>query len=167
MDKQLTDAFTKQGNHERFASANYESMAYWCEANDYSGFSEFFFKQASEEREHAEKFFKHLSDRGIMPLLSATEAPRATFDSLLQVAEFALELEAANTKGIASCTDLSYSLKDFSSQSLLLWFMSEQVEEEAWANKMVNLVKKALCAGATYNLDRHIVKDLSDKVEIK
>ncbi len=51
--------------------------------------------------------------------------------------------------------------KDVASMPLLLEFINEQVEEEAWAGKMIALLTRADCAGAQYNLDRHIVKEMS------
>ncbi|MFW6217408.1 MAG: hypothetical protein ACOC4K_00285 [Verrucomicrobiota bacterium] len=52
-------------------------------------------------------------------------------------------------------------MKDYPSFPMLLEFIEEQVEEESWADTMVTLTERAECAGATYNLDRHIVQELA------
>lgn len=151
-----------QANHERFAASCYTAMAYWCEAHDYEGFAEFFHKQAEEELEHAEKFFGHLIDRGVQPMLTALDEPLNQFSSLSELAERSLYLEQENSKGIVACYEAALANKDYASHSLLLWFISEQVEEEAWANKMIVLVRRNECPGALYALDRHIVKELAE-----
>lgn len=160
INHKLASALNGQANHERFAAACYEAIAYWCETQDHGGFAKFFFAQADEEREHAGKFFQHLLDRGVAPEVGALNAPTGSFGSLLEVAKLALKLEQDNSAGITRCLELTLEVRDYPSQGMLQWFIAEQVEEEAWANKMVTLVGRAGCDGAVYSLDRHIVKDL-------
>lgn len=161
MNPEINKLLMKQANHERYAAASYTAMAYWCEAEEYMGFAEFFHNQAKEEIEHSEKFFAHLVDRCVTPEIEATPAPHSEFTKLSELAEMALKLEEANSKGIHECYAAAIALKDFASMPLLLEFINEQVEEEAWANKMVALLSRSDCAGALYSLDRHIVKELA------
>jgi len=161
MNPEINTLLMKQANHERYAATCYTAMAYWCEDQEYMGFAEFFHTQAKEEIEHSEKFFAHLVDRCVMPVIEATPAPHCDYKKLLELAEMALKLETANSKGIHECYAASVALKDFASMPLLLEFISEQVEEEAWANKMINLLSRSDCAGALYSLDRHIVKEMA------
>jgi ferritin len=42
------------------------------------------------------------------------------------------------------------------------WFITEQVEEENWADEMVDRVQRANCAGGLGELDRHIERYLSE-----
>jgi ferritin len=163
MDTTLIKALEKQATHELTASYAYLAMANWCASEDYKGYAAFFNKQAEEEREHAKKFMDHLLDRGELPLLGVIGAPKCQFDSILEVAKLALALEIANSKGIVEAYELSLQVKDYASQSMLLWFIEEQVEEEAWANSMVTLTSRANCANAMFDLDRHIVKTLRDE----
>lgn len=163
MNSTVAAQLIKQANHERYAAASYKAMAYWCAANEYNGFAKFFHNQAEEELEHAEKFFDHLLDRGALPVVHAAAEPKNSFSSLLEVARLALHLEEVNSDGITACYEASLAEKDYPSQGLLCWFISEQVEEEAWANKMITLVKRNECPGALYALDRHIIKELSEE----
>jgi len=162
MNPTLQAALTDQANHELFAAHSYRAMGIWCADNDYNGFSKFFFDQAAEELEHADKFIRHLLDRGVMPKLTGFEAPQTDYDKLIDVAKMAEVLEQRNSENIHQCYDISLEVKDFPSQPMLLHFIEEQVEEEAWAGTMVTLTKRAECSGALYNLDRHIVKELSE-----
>lgn len=156
----LAQALNDQANHELFAAHSYESMRYWCLEHDFNGFAEFFASQAAEEREHAEKFFGHLLDRGYTPRLEAIGKPQSDFGGLPSLAALSGELERLNTEKIAACYRLALELGDFRSHPLLLEFMEEQVEEEAWTDSMVALTRRAECPGAAYNLDRHINKEL-------
>lgn len=163
MHPDVQACLNEQGNHELLAALSYEAMAYWCAANDYDGFAGFFRKQAEEEREHAEKFFNHLLDRGVQPEIGAVEKPRNSFEHLGEVATLAQHLEKLNTTKIKACYEAALAVKDYESQPLLMWFINEQVEEEAWAGKMVSLVARAECAGSVFQLDRHITKLLEER----
>jgi ferritin len=152
----------RQLNHELGAAHSYQALSIWCEAENLTGFAEFFGQQAEEEREHAEKIIDHLLDRGAVPQLAALPAPAQDAGSLLDVALKAQEMEQANTRGINAVFEAALAAKDYPAQVLMHWFISEQVEEEAWCAEMVDRVKSASCAGGLSDLDRHIVRILAD-----
>lgn len=162
MDSNIADILQKQAEHERFASASYLALAIWCENENFSGFAEFFHKQAKEEDEHTEKFHDYLLDRGVKPVLGGLAAPRQEFKGLAEIARHAVDLEAENTRGIHGCYELALEKKDYPTQTMLQWFIGEQVEEEAWTAKLLALVERATCAGALSTLDRHVVKIFSE-----
>jgi ferritin len=162
MNPSIQAALTDQANHELFAAHSYRAMAIWCDDKDYNGFAKFFYEQAAEELVHADKFIRHLLDRDVLPKLTGFEDPVTEFNKLIEVAKLAQTLEQRNSSNIHQCYDIALEVKDFVSQPMLLEFISEQIEEESWASTMVTLTKRAECSGATYNLDRHIVKELSE-----
>lgn len=153
----------RQMNHEWSAAHAYTALAAWCAERDLKGFAQFFHKQSGEEREHAQKFMDHLLDRGAMPELLAIPAPKTKFKSVLEAAQFAREMEQANTTGIHRAYEAALADKDYPAQVALQWFISEQVEEEAWADELVGRVEAANCAGGMSSLDRHLEKILSAK----
>jgi ferritin len=153
----------RQLNHELGAAHSYQALSIWCAARNLTGFAEFFGKQAEEEREHAEKMIDHILDRGATPQLAALPAPPQDAGSLLDVALKAQEMEQANTRGINAVFEAALAAKDYPAQVLMHWFISEQVEEEAWCAEMVDRVKSASCAGGLSDLDRHIVRILGDE----
>ena len=159
MKKKLIDIVQKQANHELFAANSYMAMAYWCNAQEYAGFGKFFMKQAEEEREHADGFFKHLEDRGVMPIISALDEPKAKYKDLVEVTKAALVLEKNNTKGITAAYEAALELKDYAASVMLQEYISEQVEEEAWASSMVAKTERIECSNAYTMLDRHVLKD--------
>jgi ferritin len=159
-------ALEKQADHEFLASQNYLAMSYWCEAHQHSGFASFFKKQAGEEMEHANKILKHLADRDVLPKIGAVAAPANNFKALVEVAQAAYDFERANTAGIHSAYEVALAEKDYPAQVMLHWFIAEQVEEEAWSDKLLVKTREAGCAGALMNLDRHLEKILnSDSAE--
>jgi ferritin len=160
MTPPLISALEKQANHELLAAQVYLALAYWCEVHHHSGFASFFHQQAAEERSHAGKLLKHLADREVVPRLGALPAPPAGFKHLTEVAQAAYDYERANTAGIHAAYEVALAEKDYPAQVLLHWFIAEQVEEEAWSDKLLVKTREASCAGALLNLDRHLAKIL-------
>jgi ferritin len=158
MDTALVKALENQATHELTAAIAYMAMANWCASEDYNGFSEFFQKQTAEELEHSGKIQKHLLERGELPLLGSIPAPKCKYESLQEIAKTALKMEIENSKGITAAYEVADKVKDYPSKIMLQWFITEQVEEEAWANAMVTQTERLTCAGATLDLDRHLAK---------
>ena len=101
-------------------------------------------------------------DSGVLPELAALPAPRGQFLSLMDVARQAQAMERENTVGIHAAYEAALRVKDYPAQVLLHWFISEQVEEEDWAQEMIERLGRADCAGGLAELDRHIERYLSD-----
>ena len=155
----------RQLNHEWTASHAYEAMAVWCDDQNFKGFARFFLKQAGEEREHARKIMAHLMDRSVVPVLSEIKAPRNTFQGLMDVARHAQSQERANTQGVNAAYEVAVREKDYPAQVMLQWFVTEQVEEENWADELIDRLDRAQCSGGVAELDRHVERYLSPSPE--
>jgi ferritin len=153
----------RQLNQELEAAHKYLALSLWCDDQNLRGFSSFFAKQVAEEHVHAKKIADHLIDRGVLPELGSIGAPKYHFKSLLEAATHAQAMEQANTQGINSVYEAAIAAKDYPAQVLMQWFISEQVEEEAWCLEMVERVQAANCAGGFSDLDRHIERYLEKK----
>jgi len=158
---------SRQLNQELSAAYSYQALSNWCTDQNLKGFASYFSKQAGEERDHAQKIATHLIDRDVLPELSAIPAPQQQFKTLLEVAHHAQALEQANTKGINAVYEAALAAKDYPAQVLMQWFISEQVEEEAWCLEMVERTQAANCAGGFSDLDRHIERYLADDPQEK
>ena len=163
MEKEVIAAIEKQATQELFAAQTYLALAYWSDVRQYSGFASFFHMQVQEERGHADKFLKFLADRDIVPALGTIEAPKNAYANLMEAAKSVYDLERANTAGINAAYEAAVRAKDYASQVMLHWFINEQVEEEAWSDKLLVKVQEATCPGAMQMLDHHIVKELRAK----
>lgn len=160
MNPSVRTAIEKQAAHELFASHAYLAMACWCDVQHFSGYAAFYKLQADEERTHAQKLLDHLVARDIVPALEAIPAPPCTFGHINETAEAAFHLERANTAGIHAAYHTAVESADLAAQVMLHWFIAEQVEEEAWSDKLVAKTRQATCSGAITYLDRHIIKEL-------
>jgi ferritin len=160
MSPKLISVLNKQANQEFHAGQAYLGMSYWCEVHHYSGFAKFFHEQVAEEQGHAGRILKHLADREVVPTIGALAAPTVSFKHLNELAQAAYDLERANTAGIHAAYETALNEKDYPAQVLLHWFISEQVEEEAWSDKLLVKTREASCAGALSSLDRHLSKIL-------
>ncbi|WP_221029240.1 ferritin [Actomonas aquatica] len=156
----LQAAFETQGNREFATAKAYFAMACWCEARNWSGFAKLFTVQTSEEQEHAHQFFHFLVDRDVSPEVGSVPAPTSKFSDLIAVAKAAFDLERANTAAIHALYELALAEKDYAAQAFLHPFLLEQVEEEAWTDKLLDKTRQANCAGGLFNLDRHVVREV-------
>jgi ferritin len=157
----LTAALNKQANQELRAAQAYLAMAYWCDVHHADGFAKFFHKQVGEELGHAAKILQHLADRDVVPTLGPWPAPTASFKNLPDVAKAVYDLERANTAGIHAAYEAALAEKDYPAQVLLHWFINEQVEEEAWSDKLLAETREAASDGSLLSLDRHLPETLS------
>ena len=64
MDEKLQTLLNEQVINEHGAALIYTQLAYEMDNLSFPGMRDWFFKQAEEEREHAQKFAEHLLDRG-------------------------------------------------------------------------------------------------------
>jgi len=161
MTSKVIAALNKQANQELRSAQAYLALAYWCDVHHSCGFAKFFHEQASEEEGHAAKILQHLADRGVMPALGPWAAPTASFKNLPDVAQTVYDLERANTAGINAAYEIALAEKDYPAQVLLHWFIKEQVEEEAWSDKLLAETREAAHDGALLSLDRHLPAILS------
>jgi len=160
MSPVIVAAFEKQGAQELFTSKAYLAMAYWSEVKHWSGYAKLFHLQADEEQAHARKIFEHLVDRDVIPTIGAVGAATSNFGSLVDIAKAAYDLERANTASIHALYELALAEKDYAAQIFLHEFIAEQVEEEAWTDKLLEKTRQAACSGAQFNFDRHVVKEV-------
>ena len=133
----LQKAINEQINKELYSSYLYLSMAAYFEDQNLPGFATWMYVQEGEEREHGKKFYEYLVDRGAKVELKAIAAPATTWKSSLDVFKEVQKHEAAVTASINSLYELALSEKDYASQIMLQWFITEQIEEEKNAAEIV------------------------------
>jgi ferritin len=160
----VVEELSRQFNLELAAAHSYLALSIWCEVRNLKGFASYFVKQAAEERTHADRIIKHLTDRGVKAEVAAVPAPKQEFRTLFEVAQQAQAQEQTNTQGINAAYEAAVAAKDYPAQVLMHWFINEQVEEEDWASEMVERVQEATCAGSLSDLDRHIERYLEQEV---
>ncbi len=139
----IEDALNAQLNEEQTAAQEYLAMTAWFEQRNLKGFASFMRAQAEEERQHALKIFDHIFDRSGHVQLKSIAEPTSDFDSPRAVVEAAYDREKGNTKSIHALYRLAGENDDYATQAMLQWFITEQVEEERWAEEAVGLLDVA------------------------
>jgi ferritin len=157
LSDRMRDAINEQINAEFYSAYLYLSMAAHCDALNLPGFSHWMKLQAKEEVEHATKFMEYLADRGARIVLKAIGEPPAEFPSPLAVFEQALEHERHVTALINNLYKMAVEDNDYATQSELMWFIKEQVEEEKNATQIVEQLKMVGTQGSALVLiDRYL-----------
>ena len=135
--QEMTDGLNKQINEELFSSYLYASMVTYFEDVNMPGFASWMRVQAAEELEHAKKIIEFLFERGARVKLDAIAAPQTEWESPLAAFQAAYKHECHISECIDKLSSLSLKLDDHASRVFLEWYVTEQVEEEANATKMV------------------------------
>jgi ferritin len=116
-------------------------MQAWFANQNLDGFANWMDAQGKEERFHAMKFFNYVLERGGKVELQAIAQPAIDFGSPLKAFTASLAHEQFVTKSINDLMDLAIKEKDHATRGFLQWFVDEQVEEEAAADKIVHRLK--------------------------
>ena len=112
-----------------FHSVIMDVMAHWMSV------------QAKEENGHAMKMFGYLIERGGKVELQAIEKPKTTWASPLEAFKDTYKHEQYITSRINDLVKLAYDEGDVATLTFLQWFVTEQVEEEANASKIVAMLE--------------------------
>lgn len=143
MNEVVQKALNEQIKSELSAAYSYLSMSGYFESANLSGFAQWMRAQSQEEVGHAMKFFNFLLDRGSRVTLLAIDQPPTNFKSALDVFQKALQHEQKVTSQIHHLYGLALQEQDYPAQVLLQWFVTEQVEEEKEASKIIEELKMA------------------------
>ncbi len=141
LSKTLEDGLNEQLDGELYASHLYLAMSAYCEGENLAGCAHWMRIQADEERAHALGFYRFIFDRGGRAVVGAVASPPVAFDSPLQVFEQALEHERLVSEKISALYGLAAKEEDYATQAFLQAFVSEQVEEEAQASRIVDTLR--------------------------
>jgi ferritin len=153
--EKMEQALNKQLNAEFYSSYLYLSMSGVLERMGLTGFANWMRIQTQEETAHAMKFYEHIIERGGTVELATIKAPPRDWSSVLAICEATLEHEQKVTGLINDLVDLAVKEKDHASNMFLQWFVTEQVEEEANADDIIQKLKLAGEAkGALFLLDK-------------
>ena len=141
MDEKMQEALNKQLNAEVYSAYLYLSMSAYFQSVNLVGFANWMRVQWQEELAHGLKFYDYVNERGGRVMLDAVEAPPSEWDSPLAAFEHVYQHEQKVTGMINKLVDLAVEARDHATNNFLQWFVSEQVEEEASADEVVQKLK--------------------------
>ncbi len=157
VSEKMSEALNRQLNAELYSAYLYLAMAAFFYDRGLNGFANWMMVQNQEETLHAMKFFNYLKDRGGRIKLTAIEQPPGEWSSPLEVFEATLKHEEKVTGLIHQLVDLAQAERDHATNAFLQWFVTEQVEEEASANDIVQRLRLiGNDANALFVLDREL-----------
>ncbi|MGE5610693.1 MAG: ferritin [Bacillota bacterium] len=156
---QVLAALNRQIQLELTASYDYLAMSAYFDREVLKGFAGYFRKQSEEERDHAMRIFEYIQDSNERVALGPINAPKAEFTSALDAFKHARDTERANTASIHALYTLAVKENDLPTQTMLQWFINEQVEEEKWTEEFVTMAEKiGPHTGALFMFDHRVSK---------
>ena len=157
--KKIQKAVTEQMNRELFSAYLYLAMSADAAAKRYKGVSKWFRVQFQDEMEQALMFYDYLLSQGAVVDLGAIDKPKADHKSLLEMFEATLKHEQFITRSLNDVMDLAGAEKDYATQALLQWYITEQIEEEANDIDIVTMLKMAgSSSGTMLMIDKQLGK---------
>lgn len=155
--KKIQNEINDQIQAEFQSAYLYLAFAAWFESNNLPGFANWMRVQWQEEIGHGIKLYDHLLRRGGKIQLKQLDAPQSTPKSSQEIFEEALEHEKYITGRIHKLYEAAKEEHDYPLQTLLHWFIDEQVEEEEAATEILEQLKLIGDDGTgLYNLDREL-----------
>ena len=145
--EKLQNAINEQITAEMWSSNLYLAMSFYMEKEGYCGMASWLKKQSFEEHGHACELASYIIKRGGKAKLDKIDVVPNDFGTPLEVFEQVYEHECRVSKMIDALVDVAAAEKDNASQDFLWGFVREQVEEEATASGIVDMVKKAGATG--------------------
>ncbi len=157
LNQKVEAALNAQINAEMWSAYLYLSMAAWCHNNGQSGMGHWFEVQFKEEQDHAQILFNYIVQRGGKVTLSPIDAVPTEWENVLDIFESTLKHENKVTGLINNLFALSLQENDFATQSMLKWFIDEQVEEEDNAQTIIDNLKMIKDNGyGLYMIDKEL-----------
>jgi len=156
VNKRVHEEMNVQVKHELESYYIYLSMAAWLHARSLDGMAHWMRVQAHEEMEHAMRFFDHIIERGEKVTLFDLKQIKTEWSSVNEIFEDTLEHEKFITDRIHTIMKVVREENDFPSEPLLDWFVKEQIEEEANANKILDQLKLLKDGTSLYLLDKEL-----------
>ncbi|HEY9551731.1 MAG TPA: ferritin, partial [Prevotella sp.] len=142
---------------EMWSAYLYLSMAAYCHAQGQPGMGNWFEIQFKEEQDHAKIMFNYVISRNGRVNLQPIEAVPTEWNSILNVFESALHHEQKVTDMINKLFALTSAENDYATQSMLKWFIDEQVEEEENAQNIIDNLKMIKDNGyGVYMIDKEL-----------
>ncbi len=141
LSEKMQKALNEQVNAEFWSAYLYLSMSVDAADKGYKGVANWFAIQFKEEQDHAQIFMNYLLSRGARVELAPIAEVDTTWENVLAMYESTLTHEKEVTAMINNLYAIAVEENDFASQSMLKWFIDEQVEEEESAKDIIDQLK--------------------------
>jgi ferritin len=141
LSEKLTKALSEQVNAEYYSAYLYLSMSSFADLAGLKGFANWLFIQAQEEMAHGTHMYQYILERGAAPSFAAIIQPPASFSGITEIYKKVLTHEQKVTESINNIATLAMQENDHACYQFILWYVNEQVEEEASAGDILGKLK--------------------------
>ena len=139
----IQDALNEQINRELESAYVYLAMSAWADEQNLNGAASWLRLQWQEELLHATKLVDYIAQRGGRLRLKAIAEPPMQYTSLLECFRAVLHHEEDVSVAINNLYDQAAKEKDYATQTLLDWYVNEQVEEENAPAEIISMLELA------------------------
>jgi len=137
ISEKMAKALSEQVNAEYYSAYLYHSMSGCMEDVALKGTANWLFVQAKEEMAHGINIYQYILDRGAVPALAAIQQPPASFAGINEIFDLVLKHEQKVTQLINDLASLAMKENDHACYQFVMWYVNEQVEEEASASDII------------------------------
>ena len=141
--QRIIDAINQQIGNEFSAMLQYHAISAYFDTETLPGLSEHFTRQAEEEKEHALRFIRYVTDTGARVDIPAIPAPQCDFRHAEEAVALSLEQEKRVTTQINAIVHMAKEESDYTSDNFLQWFVQEQLEEVSSMQDLLSVVQRA------------------------
>lgn len=131
LNSKIEELLNQQIKNEFYSAYLYMSMASWLHNYGLNGYAHWFRVQAQEERDHALIFLNYIIKANGRVHLYGIDEPNFNFKDVEELLNLNLSHEQIVTGMINNIADAARTEKDFKTEEMIRWFITEQVEEEA------------------------------------
>ena len=141
LSEKLTNTLSDQVNAEYYSAYLYLAMSAAANQFGLKGTANWFFVQAQEEMAHGTRMYEYVLERGAAPTFAEIKKPPAAFASIGEIFEMVLSHEREVTRRINAIASLAMQESDHACYQFMMWFVNEQVEEEANAQEILDKLR--------------------------
>lgn len=150
ISEKLQNAINEQITAEMWSANLYLAMSFFMEKEGYNGMASWLKKQSFEEHQHAFDMASYVIKRGGSARVDKIDVVPNDFGTPLEVFEQVYKHECRVSKMIDDLVDVAAAERDKATQDFLWGYVREQVEEEATASSIVEMIKRAGNANLYY-----------------
>ena len=141
LSEKLTQALSEQVNAEYYSAYLYLAMSAVADQFGLKGTANWFFIQAQEEMAHGTHIFEYILERGAVPVFAEIQKPPTAFANIQEIFEKTLTHEKEVTRRINAIATLAMQESDHACYQFMMWYVNEQVEEEANAQEILDKLR--------------------------
>lgn len=141
ISNEMADRLNDQLNKEFYSAYLYLAVSTVCSRKGFNGAANWFYIQYQEENAHALKLFRYLDNQSVDIELKSIASPELEEGGFIDAFEASLAHEQKMTNWLNNLSNFAFQEKDHATYSILQWYVTEQVEEEATLSQIIDQIR--------------------------